>query len=93
MEGHPEERDDNCSMIDENRPVVRKEHVISQHISIDEEQSSNIQSTMLVFLISNYSFSIQGKVEAELYLLTEEEAEKLPAGRGRENPEGLPEPK
>ena len=32
-------------------------------------------------------------MEAELQLLTEEEADKLPAGKGRESPEGLPEPK
>ena len=35
----------------------------------------------------------QGKVEAELRLLTLEEAEKSPAGKGRADPEGLPEPK
>lgn len=35
----------------------------------------------------------QGKVEAELKLLTAEEAEKIPAGRGREEPDPLPEPK
>ena len=35
----------------------------------------------------------QGKVEAELALLTIEEAEKSPAGLGREEPDALGEPK
>lgn len=36
---------------------------------------------------------IQGKVEAELHLLTAEEADKNPAGLGREEPDKLPDPK
>ena len=32
--------------------------------------------------------SLQGKVEAELILMTGEEAEKNPAGLGREDPNG-----
>lgn len=36
---------------------------------------------------------IQGKVEAELELLTQEEAEKKPAGRAREDPQALEKPK
>lgn len=36
---------------------------------------------------------MQGKVEAELILMTREEAEKSPAGLGRAEPEPLPEPK
>ena len=36
--------------------------------------------------------SLQGKVEAELILLTAEEAEKNPAGLGREDPNGLEKP-
>ena len=35
----------------------------------------------------------KGKVEAELQLLTQEEADKSPAGRGREEPDPLPDPK
>ena len=35
---------------------------------------------------------LQGKVEAELILLTAEEAEKNPAGLGREDPNGLEKP-
>ena len=38
------------------------------------------------------SCSLQGKVEAELILLTAEEAEKNPAGLGREDPNGLEKP-
>ncbi|GFU16531.1 hypothetical protein NPIL_18291, partial [Nephila pilipes] len=34
-----------------------------------------------------------GKVEAEFHLLTKEEAEKNPAGKGRKGPDALPEPK
>lgn len=35
----------------------------------------------------------QGKVEAELHLLTVEEAEKHPAGMGRNEPDPLDKPK
>lgn len=38
-------------------------------------------------------FLKQGKVEAELELLTQEEAEKKPAGRAREDPQALEKPK
>jgi len=39
-------------------------------------------------------FSIlQGKVEAELHLLTTDEAEKIPAGIGRNEPDPLDKPK
>uniref|UniRef100_A0AAQ5YL26 C2 domain-containing protein n=1 Tax=Amphiprion ocellaris TaxID=80972 RepID=A0AAQ5YL26_AMPOC len=37
-------------------------------------------------------FALQGKVEAELHLLTGEEAEKSPAGEGRNEPEPLEKP-
>lgn len=40
-----------------------------------------------------FKFSCQGKVEAELELLTQEEAEKKPAGRAREDPQALEKPK
>ena len=36
--------------------------------------------------------SFQGKVEAEFMLLTVEEAEKNPAGLGREEPDALEKP-
>lgn len=36
---------------------------------------------------------LKGKVEAELHLLTAEEADKNPVGAGREDPEKLPDPK
>ena len=39
-----------------------------------------------------YLLSIQGKVEAELILMTAEEADKNPAGAGREDPNGLDKP-
>ena len=35
----------------------------------------------------------QGKVEAELHLFTQEEAEKHPAGLGRGEPDPLEKPK
>lgn len=37
--------------------------------------------------------SLKGKVEAELHLLTGEEAEKNPVGDGRNEPEPLEKPK
>lgn len=39
------------------------------------------------------SFLIQGKVEAEIHLLTQEEAEKNPAGLGHNDPDPLDKPK
>lgn len=43
--------------------------------------------------VDDVSCFAQGKLEAEFELLTEEEAEKKPAGKGREEPEPLPKPK
>lgn len=40
-----------------------------------------------------FVFCFQGKVEAELHLLTAEEAEKIPAGVGRNEPDPLDKPK
>ena len=40
----------------------------------------------------NNELTLQGKVEAELILMTAEEAEKNPAGRGRDDPNGLEKP-
>lgn len=39
------------------------------------------------------NIDLQGKVEAELHLLTAEEAEKIPAGIGRNEPDPLDKPK
>lgn len=39
------------------------------------------------------ALSVQGKVEAELHLLTAEEAEKSPAGLARNEPDPLEKPK
>ncbi|KAL3320563.1 hypothetical protein Ciccas_000767 [Cichlidogyrus casuarinus] len=36
--------------------------------------------------------NVTGKIDAELHLLTEEEAEQNPAGKGREEPNPLPQP-
>ena len=41
---------------------------------------------------SEADLNVQGKVEAELILLTAEEAEKNPAGAGRDDPNGLEKP-
>lgn len=44
--------------------------------------------------ITNSIFVIfQGKVEAELHLYSQEEAEKHPAGQGRNEPDPLEKPK
>lgn len=42
---------------------------------------------------NNDHIRVQGKVEAELHLLTTEEAEKIPAGIGRNEPDPLDKPK
>jgi len=45
-------------------------------------------------LLENYLLLLlQGKVEAEIHLLTKEEAEKNPAGFGRNEPDLLDKPK
>lgn len=41
----------------------------------------------------NEEMELTGKVEAEFHLLTSEEAEKLPAGLGRGEPDPLEKPK
>ena len=40
-----------------------------------------------------FVYSLQGKVEAEIQLLTREEAEKIPAGLARNEPDPLEKPK
>jgi hypothetical protein len=35
----------------------------------------------------------KGKIEAEFKLMTEKEAEEHPAGKGRNEPDALPEPR
>jgi len=48
-----------------------------------------IQFTIIIIWL----FCWQGKVEAEIHLLTKEEAEKNPAGLGRNEPDPLEKPK
>lgn len=43
--------------------------------------------------VNTLLYILQGKVEAELHLLTQEEAEKNPAGQGRNEPDPLDKPK
>ena len=52
--------------------------------------SSNISGDCLSLTFS--LLSLQGKVEAEFMLLASEEAEKSPAGQGREDPDALEKP-
>lgn len=44
-------------------------------------------------IISHWNTLLQGKVEAEIHLLSKEEAEKNPAGFGRNEPDPLEKPK
>lgn len=44
-------------------------------------------------MLVNTCFHLQGKVEAELHLVTAEEAEKSPVGLGRNEPDPLEKPK
>lgn len=46
-----------------------------------------------MFSLMGFFFSFKGKVEAELHLLTGDEAEKSPVGEGRNEPEPLEKPK
>ena len=53
-----------------------------------------IKSDLLQYLKEGkQKTAVEIEAEAELHLLTLEEAEKTPAGRGREEPDALPEPK
>ncbi len=54
---------------------------------VQESKYHFIKCTMLS------SFCFQGKVEAEIHLMTAEEAEKHPAGLARNEPEPLDKPK
>ena len=58
-------------------------------LSVVWGRSSKLKMQMFTLLL----FLKQGKVEAELELLTQEEAEKKPAGRAREDPQALEKPK
>ena len=58
-------------------------------LSVVGVRSSKLKMQMFTLLL----FLKQGKVEAELELLTQEEAEKKPAGRAREDPQALEKPK
>lgn len=59
-------------------------------IFLDFFKFRNLENVDVKFIIS---FSMQGKVEAELHLMTSEEAEKHPAGLGRNEPDPLEKPK
>ena len=50
------------------------------------------KSTPFTILLSLVSY-LQGKVEAEIELLTKEDAEANPAGKKREEPQPLEKPK
>ena len=47
----------------------------------------------MTLTITVFELFYQGKVEAEMILMTEEEAEKNPAGYGRDEPDPLEKPK
>lgn len=47
----------------------------------------------LTWALGSFCPSLQGKVEAELHLLTAEEAEKNPVGLARNEPDPLEKPK
>lgn len=58
------------------------------------EMTVSIMYIIILLLYRYYCYIIfQGKVEAELHLLTVEEAEKIPAGIGRNEPDPLDKPK
>lgn len=71
-----------------NDPYVLPFLVDCVECSLSQEQEvKNANVYVITF------FFKQGKVEAELELLTQEEAEKKPAGRAREDPQALEKPK
>lgn len=57
------------------------------------ELTVSIIRIIKIWLLYYFYVDIQGKVEAELHLLTAEEAEKIPAGIGRSEPDPLDKPK
>ena len=71
----------------------------------NEEMELTVRETKIILIfiaffsnfVNSEHFSIrflfQGKVEAEIHLLTREEAEKNPAGMGRNEPDPLEKPK
>ena len=61
---------------DENDELMLQVHSLSQDLIVVKRIFSHLK----------------GKVEAELILMTAEEAEKNPAGLGREDPNGLEKP-
>jgi len=50
-------------------------------------------TTFLVFRKRNNSHDLGGKVEMELEIFTRDEAKAMPAGRGRDGPQKLDDPK
>lgn len=57
----------------------------------EEELTVRLYNKIIVYI--NVLIITQGKVEAEFHLLTAEEAEKHPAGAGRNEPDPLDKPK
>jgi hypothetical protein len=57
------------------------------------EHNMTFSIGIIRFGLLNIHYFSQGKVEAELHLLTTEEAEKIPAGIGRNEPDPLDKPK
>ena len=57
----------------------------------DENDELILQVNYSLFTLTTHTL-LQGKVEAELILMSSEEAEKSPAGLGREEPSALEKP-
>ena len=57
----------------------------------DENDELILQVNYSLFTLTTDTL-LQGKVEAELILMSSEEAEKSPAGLGREEPSALEKP-
>ena len=55
--------------------------------------SRSIANTLFTSVSDLEEIELAGKAETELELLTQEEAEKAPAGPGREEPQPLDKPK
>lgn len=53
----------------------------------------SVSSNIIFSQIDLEEIELAGKVEAELELLTQEEAEKSPCGLGRDEPQPLDKPK
>lgn len=80
------------SQISESTALIHKEHSIPsakykvKYLYLDLWSQGNFNFDILLT-------TLQGKVEAELHLVTAEEAEKSPVGLGRNEPDPLEKPK